>query len=130
MKTRKLSLIRRSLLPILVLFVVAAGMTQAQAFGRDYYVVATDGAFEPNVLFAQPGERVNLAVENQGRQFHSIVFILPQGYVGIRGMLATWRTGSLSFRAPKVPGQYVYYCPIYNHGALGMQGLLIVGAGQ
>jgi hypothetical protein len=57
-------MIGRSLLPILVLFVIAAGMAHGQAFGRDYYVVATDGAFEPNILFAQPGERVHVAVEN------------------------------------------------------------------
>jgi plastocyanin len=129
MKTQILPSIRRCLPSIFLLFVAAACIAPTRAFGRDYNIVATDGAFDPAVLTAQPGERVNIALQNQGRQYHSIVFVLPQGYIGIRGMIATWRTGTLSFRAPKIPGQYIFYCPIYNHGALGMNGLLIVGEG-
>ena len=36
----------------------------------------------------------------------------------------------MTFVAPTVPGQYIFYCPCFNHGILGMQGLLVVATGQ
>jgi plastocyanin len=115
---------------ILILLALPRHSAHAAEIGRHYDIVASDGAFQPAVLTARPGERVHVTVHNQGRMNHSIVFVLPQGYVGIRGMIAPWRARSMTFQAPTVPGQYVFYCPIFNHGALGMHGLLIVATGQ
>ena len=130
MSTYTSSFVARSLLAFSVLFALTGYSAQAAEVGRHYDIVATDGAFQPAVLTAQPGERLHITVHNQGRMNHSIVFILPQGYIGIREVIAPYRHRSMTFVAPTVPGQYVFYCPFFNHGTLGMNGLLIVATGQ
>ncbi len=130
MTFRTSTVVTRSFLTILMLLAIPRYAAQAADAGRHYDIVATDGAFQAAVLTAQPGERVHITVHNQGRMNHGIVFVLPQGYIGIRGLIAPYRHRSLTFEAPTVPGQYVFYCPVFNHGLLGMQGLLIVATGQ
>jgi plastocyanin len=130
MTFRTSSFVTRSFLGILVFLAVPKYAAQAADFDRHYDIVATDGAFQPAILTAQPGERIHITVYNRGRMNHSIVFILPQGYIGIRRVIAPWRSGSMTFQAPTVTGEYVFYCPVFNHGAAGMQGLLIVATGQ
>jgi plastocyanin len=120
----------KSFLAFSVLFLAPGYAAQADESGRHFDIVATDGSFEPAVLNVQPGERVHVTVYNQGRNNHSIRFILPQGYIGIRAIIAPWRSASFAFKAPRMTGQYTFYCPIFNHGALGMQGTLVVGTGQ
>ncbi len=130
MNFRTSSGVLRAILVIFVLLALPRNAAQAAEAARHYDIVATDGAFQPAVLTALPGERLHITVHNRGRMNHSIVFVLPQGYLGIRGMIAPWRERSMAFNAPTVPGQYIFYCPMFNHGLLGMQGLLIVATGQ
>ena len=130
MTFRTPSNVSRAILMIFVLLALPRNAAQAAEAARQYDIVATDGKFQPALLTALPGERLHITVHNQGRMNHGIVFVLPQGYIGIRGAIAPWRERSLTFNAPTVPGQYIFYCPMFNHGLLGMQGLLIVATGQ
>jgi plastocyanin len=130
MSFRTSPIVTRSFILILTLLAVPRFAAQAADFDRHYDILATDGAFQPAVLTAQPGERIHITVYNRGRMNHSIVFILPQGYIGMRRVIPPWREGSMTFQAPTVTGEYVFYCPVFNRGAAGMQGLLIVGTGQ
>jgi plastocyanin len=130
MSSRTLSFVAWPCLAILAHVVLPSQASQAADNARHYDVIATDGAFQPAVLNARPSERIHITVFNRGRTNHSIQFILPQGYIGIRGYIPPGRAMSVTFQAPKIPGQYVFYCPIFNHGALGMQGSLIVASEQ
>ena len=84
---RKTTAVTRSLLVILMLLALPGYRARTAEPGLNYDIVATDGAFTPAVLTALPGEWVHITVHNQGRMNHSIVFILPQGYIGIREVI-------------------------------------------
>ncbi len=116
-------------LALAVLIAFAFGLQQLQAAdvqGRTLTIVAKDGSFTPAQLQAQPGETIHLTLSNRGKLPHSIVFLLPDGPVALQGEVAPGESGTLVLSVPNKSGEFVFYCPVDNHRAMGMEGRLIV----
>jgi len=103
------------------------GMTAAPAAPvRRVEVTARDFRFTPNRLFAEPGETLIVSLRNAGTHPHSIAFELPGGTQGLRRPLQPGETARVSIKVPRRTGRFVYYCPVADHRARGMQGMLDV----
>lgn len=77
--------------------------------------------FEPQLLKIAPGDTVHFVATDQGHNVQSIDGMIPQGAKPFSGTIGENLTVSFT-----VPGVYGYRC--LPHGALGMVGLIVVGA--
>ncbi len=114
-----------------LLILLTGGQTaNAADQARQVNIVAKDGSFDPSQITASPGEPMHLTLTNRGTLPHSITFILPSGQVGIEGMVQPGSAASMDLTVPNQVGQYVFYCPVDNHRAMGMEGKLVVQKAQ
>jgi glucose/arabinose dehydrogenase len=93
---------------------------------REVTLVATEYAFSPNEITAEPGERIRVIVQNDGTMDHSIELELPDGEVELEDPVPAGESGSLTLDVPDESGEFVFYCPLENHRELGMTGTLRV----
>lgn len=93
-------------------------------------VVATDFAYDVEVIEAEPGEALRVVLRNDGTHPHNIEFELPDGEVEVEGGVAPGDMGEVLLWAPLEDGAYVYYCPVGDHRGRGMEGSLVVGEGD
>lgn len=87
---------------------------------------ATEYRFEPAQLVVEPGQPLQIVLNNVGTDLHSIAFDLPDRELRLEMELLPGQTGELRFTAPMELGAYDYWCPVSNHRQLGMVGSLIV----
>lgn len=81
-------------------------------------MTATNFVFSPNAITAQPGQSVVISFQSSGVHTFTIEDL---------GIHEEVRNGTvLTFTAPDVAGDYVYYCSQGSHHALGMEGTLSV----
>lgn len=88
-------------------------------------VVGRDFAFEPATIEVAAGEPIELAlrVENEEHDFTS-----DDAGAHIGGEPGETAVGG--FTAPDEPGEYEFWCSVGNHRQLGMEGTLVVTAGD
>lgn len=89
-------------------------------------VIATEYQFTPETIEASPGEMLIVLLRNEGTMAHSIAFELPGGDVALDELVQPGETAQLTIEVPDMEGDYVYYCPVDGHRALGMVGTLSV----
>lgn len=104
----------------------ATSSAEDPGLGRRLDINATEFRFSPSQIFAQPGETLFIALRNNGRHPHSIVFDLPGGHQGPPGTVPPGGVARFTVHVPRRPGQYSYYCPLDDHRRRGMQGYLHV----
>ncbi len=90
----------------------------------------TEFSITPSSLTVPLGEPVTFIVTNAGGAQHNLELELPAQ--GIRQRLFATNlmpgeTGQATFTFT-APGQWVIYCPVGNHRALGMQGIISVAS--
>ncbi|MCE4610595.1 MAG: cupredoxin domain-containing protein [Desulfurococcales archaeon] len=84
---------------------------------------------EPSEIRVPPGTTVRFVIVNEGRYTHA--FEIEREDIGFEASSKTLGPGQddtleVTFEEP---GTYEIYCPIGNHRALGMEGVIIVGEG-
>ena len=94
--------------------------------GSPLVVDAENFSYDPDVIRADPGEWVQIVLNNIGG-FHDIVFELDDGRVEQTERIMEGETEELLFRAPDVDGVFPYYCSVGSHRLNGMEGVFIVG---
>ena len=75
--------------------------------------------FDPSEVTVAAGQEVAIAFTNTEG---SHTFVIDE--ISLHETIISGST--ITFKAPTVPGRYVYYCDIGAHRKLGMQGALIV----
>ena len=93
---------------------------------REIEVVANNINFQPAEIRVRPGQKLSVALLNQGEVEHSIEFELPRGEVKLLNPVPPTESEIIEFYAPEEPGSYLYYCPVADHRERGMTGQLIV----
>ena len=111
----------------LVLAAVACGDDDDTEGGRTIEVTATDYRFTPSDISVEPGEDVTIRLVNNGAMPHNIRFELPDESFELDDDVSPGDSAELRITAPEQTGDYVFYCPVSNHRALGMEGTLAVG---
>jgi uncharacterized cupredoxin-like copper-binding protein len=87
-------------------------------------VSLTDFALNP----ANPGvepSRLTISAKNDGAVQHSVQVNGPGGAVTLPSPLDPGQSGKLTVKLAK-PGKYVWFCPVGNHRAMGMEGTITV----
>lgn len=84
-------------------------------------------SFSPNTFTVKRGQLVSLVVSNINEAIFSEIFVFedPSLSAIVIG-LAKGDTKSISFNAPSVAGEYVFYSSAFNHRELGAVGKMIV----
>ncbi len=82
-------------------------------------MVAGNFFFDPSVVTVAAGQEVAIAFTNSEG---SHTFVIDE--ISLKETITSGST--ITFKAPTVPGRYMYYCDIGAHRKLGMQGVLIV----
>ncbi len=107
----------------------AAGIaTRAAPAAKTFDVDAADYSFAPNAMAAEAGEDITVNLKNVGQRRHDIVFELDNNRVEASSQIMGGETTSMSFKAPAAPGEYVFYCSVGQHRAMGMEGKLKIAA--
>ncbi|MDQ8204746.1 cupredoxin domain-containing protein [Pelagicoccus sp. SDUM812003] len=107
---------------------VPHGTSEAQGpdGARRIEITATDYAFAPADVKAEPGERLYIAVENAGKTVHMWQLRNhPETHVHVE---PGERSGRVIV-APQSPGEYEIFCGTPEHADRGMVGTLIVENG-
>ncbi len=94
--------------------------------GSPLVVDAQNFSFDPSVIRADPGEWIQIVLNNRG-VFHDIVFELGGDRVEATSRIMEGETEELLFRAPDVDGAFPYYCSVGSHRLNGMEGVFLVG---
>jgi plastocyanin len=68
---------------------------------------------------------ITITVQNTGKITHALSVQTPTGVVSAAA-IAPGKAATLKVNATKA-GKYTFFCPIDNHRAMGMQGVLVVG---
>lgn len=79
--------------------------------------------WQPNVILAKPGDKIDLEVRNAGNTVHT--FVSP-GLSVNQADVPTQKNTTVSFSAPSAPGAYQFWCNIPGHAEAGMVGEVIV----
>lgn len=93
---------------------------------REIEIVADNMNFQPAEIRVKPGQKLSVALLNQGDTEHSLEFHLPDGEVALLNPVPPAQSEIIEFYAPEEPGSYLYYCPVGDHRERGMTGQLIV----
>jgi uncharacterized cupredoxin-like copper-binding protein len=87
-------------------------------------VSLTDFAFSPANPTVKPST-LTINAKNNGAVAHSVQVNAPGGAVTLPNNLDPGESGKLTVKLAK-PGNYVWFCPIGNHRAMGMEGTISV----
>src|SRR6185369_5798082 len=91
--------------------------------GRLVEIIATEYHLNPSRIMAEPGEKLTLALRNEGTMDHSLAVDLGGGVVPrLPAAVHPHETAKMTITVPLAPGNLSYYCPIDGHRALGMEG--------
>lgn len=93
-----------------------------ETYSVDRTMSAVDFEFSETEIIAQTGDKVRIALTNNGKMPHDIR--IDEFGVGTK-ILQPGESEVIEFVADK-PGTYEYYCSVGNHRAQGMVGKLIV----
>lgn len=85
-------------------------------------VIIRDAGMTPSVLTAQKGEKVDLAIRNQGTKTHN--FVLPDFYIFTQN-LSAGETVTVQF-TPDKTGTFAYYSDAIGKPEPGIRGSLTV----
>lgn len=92
------------------------------ANGENIVIEGSSYNFSPSVFSVKAGQKVKLTFKNIDG-FHDLVFdTLDMGTKQIKA----GQSETLEFTAPETKGDYVFYCSVGNHRAMGMVGKMIV----
>jgi plastocyanin len=90
---------------------------------------AADYSFTPNQIEATTGADITVNLKNVGARLHDIVFELDNSRVEASSQIMGGQATTMTFKAPAVVGEYVFYCSVGQHRALGMEGKLKITGG-
>ena len=107
----------------------AAETPKAEGEVMEIKIRLYEWGIEPNEIRIPPGTTVRFVIVNEGRYTHA--FDVERGDIGFKASSQTLAPGQettleVTFEEP---GTYEIYCPIGNHRAFGMEGVIIVGEG-
>jgi len=105
--------------------------TRAAPAARVIEVEASEFKYVPQDLQVQAGEEITVTMRHVGAATvpHDIVFELDDNRRVASRRINGGQTDSVSFVAPAIAGDYVFFCSVGQHRARGMVGTLIVSAG-
>jgi len=90
--------------------------------GGSVVIEGSSYSFSPSVFSVKAGQKVKLTFKNVDG-FHDLVFeTLDIGTKQIQG----GQSETLEFTAPETKGDYIFYCSVGNHRAMGMVGKMVV----
>lgn len=98
--------------------------------GRTIELTAEEYRFSPAQITAEPGERLNIALRNNGKKEHSIEFDVPGENEALERNVAPGDTAHLSFNAPSKAGNYPFFSPLGDDRKRGLEGRLDVTTKQ
>ncbi len=88
---------------------------------KSFTITGQNFSFDPSSITVKKGDTVKITFKNASG-FHDLRI---EGYDLKTPMIQGGKTADITFVADKA-GQFVYYCSVGNHRAMGMQGTLIV----
>lgn len=110
---------------------IATGIaTQAAPSAKTIDVDASDYKFAPGAMEAETSESITINLKNVGARRHDIVFELDNGRREATTQINGGQSASVTFLAPAATGEYVFYCSVGQHRALGMEGKLTITGGS
>jgi plastocyanin len=92
---------------------------------RHVPVTARSYAFEPDEITVETGEPIAIVLTSEDA-LHDFVIDEVDAHVSAD----SGQTGIGGFHAPSDPGRYAFYCTVAGHREQGMEGTLVVEAGQ
>jgi plastocyanin len=93
---------------------------------RTIEITAEEYKFSPSQLTAKPGERLTIALRNNGKMEHSIEFDVPGANEALERNVPPGETGHMSFTAPSKTGTYTFFSPLGDDRKRGLEGRLDV----
>ncbi len=92
--------------------------------GQTVMVQGSEFAYQPNVINAKPGEKINVQFKNTGTVEHT--FVIKD--LNFKIVAEPGQTVTKSFTAPSSAGSYEIHCDVAGHTEAGMKGTLNVVA--
>lgn len=89
-------------------------------------IIAEGDDFNPDRVFAEPGQELIIALRNEGRVPQTIAFELPDTLRVLEERVEPQQREQMRLQAPTVPGSYPFYGPLGDARERGMVGTLIV----
>lgn len=89
-------------------------------------IIAGDRGFNPDRVFAEPGQELIIALRNEGMVPQTIAFALPDTLRVLEERVEPQEREQMRLRAPTAPGSYPFYGPLGDPRKRGMVGTLIV----
>ncbi|HZQ10191.1 MAG TPA: cupredoxin domain-containing protein [Anaerolineae bacterium] len=92
--------------------------------GQTVMVQGSEFEYQPNVINAKPGEKVNVQFKNTGTVEHT--FVIKD--LNFKIVAEPGQTVTKSFTAPSSSGSFEIHCDVAGHTEAGMKGTLNVVA--
>jgi plastocyanin len=105
----------------------AAWLSAPALAARTIRINAGNGGFSIKEITADPGEELEIVLQNVDLATHGIVFELDGGRVETIEPIGLAIEKKLSFAAPMADGRYTYYSQVGDDRANGFEGVLVVG---
>lgn len=93
---------------------------------NEYTITAVEHDFDPRMISATPGQKIEITLVNEGEAEHNIEFELPGGEEEFDKNVAPGESSTMTITAPDEAGNYTFYCPVDDHRDQGMEGTLVV----
>jgi plastocyanin len=93
---------------------------------RRIEVVAREFEFDPDEITASAGETLVIVLMNEGTVDHNIEVEIGDEEFTLDDNVEPDDSAELTFEVPDEPGDHVFYCPIDDHRALGMEGTFTI----
>jgi plastocyanin len=98
------------------------GSTNETSGVKEFNIIGDDYTFNPSLIEVKKGDRVKITFRNVGNQPHNLTI---EDLDITTKTVQTGQSDTIEFTA-STAGEYIFYCSVGGHRALGMQGSLEV----
>lgn len=91
------------------------------------HIITTSSSMDPSIIVAEPGQRINILLDNQGTATNNLVFRTSQSVGPVFAMdVPGGQQQRTAITAPNVAGRYTFYAIAGSSKRRGLSGTLIV----